>query len=270
MPEERSVLVERQGTLGRIALNRPEARNPMDRTTAEGILDGLRAQLADPEVRSVVITGRGDAFCAGGDLGQMGQLHKLSGIDAYEWPGPIVDAQQLMLKADKPVIAAVNGPAYAGGMGLAGMCDIVLAVRSATFAMPEVTIGLFPMIIVAQLARSLPRKRLLEMMLTGDPIGAEEAHALGFVNRLADDADELEEHVQAYARKFEKVSPTAVRLGRRAFNLMADITADQALEAAQFLNVSLLLGDDFKEGAAAFLEKRKPKWSTGDHRRKQG
>jgi methylglutaconyl-CoA hydratase len=265
-----TVLVERDGTLGRVVLNRPEARNPMDRTTAEGILKGMRAHFADPAVRSVVITGRGEAFCAGGDLGEMGQLHKLSGVDAYEWPGPIVEAQQLMLKADKPVIAAVNGPAYAGGMGLAGMCDIVLAVRSATFAMPEVRIGLFPMIIVAQLARSLPRKRLLEMMLTGDPIDAEEAHALGFVNRVAADAEELEAQVQAYARKFEKVSPAAVRLGRRAFNLMADITADQALEAAQFLNVSLFLGDDFKEGAAAFLDKRKPKWSQGGQGRKDG
>jgi enoyl-CoA hydratase/carnithine racemase len=267
MAVENSVLVERAGTLGRITLNRPKARNPMDRATADGILKGLRAHIADPNVRSVVITGRGEAFCAGGDLDEMGRLHSLSGIEAYDWPAPIVEAQKLMLKADKPVIAAVNGPAYAGGMGLAGMCDIVLAVRSATFAMPEVRIGLFPMIIVAQLARSLPRKRLLEMMLTGDPIDAEEAHSLGFVNRVAADTAELEEHVQAYARKFEKVSPTAVRLGRRAFNLMADVTADQALEAAQFLNVSLFLGDDFKEGSAAFLEKRKPRWSQGDKKR---
>jgi enoyl-CoA hydratase/carnithine racemase len=270
MPAESNVLVERDGTLGRITLNRPQARNPMDRATAEGILDGLRVLLAEPDVRSVVISGRGEAFCAGGDLGQMGQLHALSGIEAYEWPAPIVEAQRLMLKAEKPVMAAVNGPAYAGGMGLAGMCDIVLAVRWATFAMPEVRIGLFPMIIVAQLARSLPRKRLLEMMLTGDPIDAEDAHALGFVNRVAADSAELEEHVQEYARKFDKVSPAAVRLGRRAFNLMADITADQALEAAQFLNVSLFLGDDFKEGAAAFLDKRKPRWSLGDQRRKDG
>jgi enoyl-CoA hydratase/carnithine racemase len=255
------VVVERDGTLGRVILNRPELRNPMDREMSEGILEGLQRHLADPEVRSIVITGRGEAFCAGGDLGQMSKLQSMSAPDAYDWPGPIVEAQKLMLTAEKPVIAAVNGSAYAGGMGLAGMCDIVLAVQSATFAMPEIKIGLFPMIIVAQLVRSLPRKQLLEMMLTGDKITADEARAIGFVNRVAPNIDELEACVQTYARKFEKSSPMAVRLGRRAFNLMSDITAEQALEAAQFMNVTLLLGDDFKEGATSFLEKRKPRWS---------
>jgi enoyl-CoA hydratase/carnithine racemase len=261
MSKASPVVVERDGTLGRVILNRPAARNPMDRDMSVGILAGMQQHLADSEVRSIVITGRGEAFCAGGDLAQMSKLHSMSGPDAFEWPGPIVEAQKLMLTAGKPVIAAVNGPAYAGGMGLAGMCDIILAVSTATFAMPEIKIGLFPMIIVAQLVRSLPRKQLLEMMLTGDPITADEARALGFVNHVAPNIDELEACVQTYARKFEQVSPTAVRLGRRAFNLMSDITAEQALEAAQFLNVSLLLGDDFKEGATSFLNKRKPRWS---------
>jgi enoyl-CoA hydratase/carnithine racemase len=261
MTKQSPVVVERDGTLGRVILNRPELRNPMDREMSEGILAGMQQHLADPEVRSIVISGRGDAFCAGGDLGQMSKLHSMSGPDAFEWAAPIVEAQKLMLTAEKPVIAAVNGPAYAGGMGLAGMCDIILAVQSATFAMPEIKIGLFPMIIVAQLVRSMPRKQLLEMMLTGDPITADEARALGFVNRVAPNINELEACVQTYARKFEKSSPMAVRLGRRAFNLMSDITAEQALEAAQFMNVTLLLGDDFKEGATSFLEKRKPLWS---------
>ena len=254
------MIVERDGSLGRITLNRPAARNPMDGETAAGIVGALRSHLADPAVRSIVITGSGDAFCAGGDLGEMSRLAGLSGSEAFDWPASIVEAQKLMLTAGKPVIAAVNGPAFAGGMGLAGMCDIVLAVRTATFAMPEVRIGLFPMIIVAQLVRSLPRKQLLEMMLTGDPITAEQGLAMGFVNRVVEDGDGLEAAVQEYARKFEKVSPTAIRLGRRAFNLMADVTAEQALEAAQFMNVPLFLGEDFREGAAAFLEKRRPKW----------
>ena len=181
---------------------------------------------------------------------------------ALEWPAAIVDLHQLMLTAGKPVIAAVNGPAFAGGMGLAGMCDIVLATRAARFAMPEVRIGLFPMIIVAHLVRSLPRKPLLEMMLTGEPIDAEEAYRLGFVNRVVEDDHALEAVVQEYAERFTAVSPSAIRLGRRAFTLMADMPAHQALDAAQFFNVPLFFGEDLREGADAFLNKRRPGWAS--------
>jgi enoyl-CoA hydratase/carnithine racemase len=182
--------------------------------------------------------------------------------DALNWPAAIVELHQRVLVAGKPVIAAVDGPAFAGGMGLAGMCDVILATRRARFAMPEVKIGLFPMIIVAHLARSLPRKALLEMMLTGDPIDAEEAFRLGFVNRVVEDAPALEAEVQDYARRFAQVSPAAVRMGRRAFTLMADMPAHQALEAAQFFNLALFYGDDLREGADAFLNKRPPGWTA--------
>jgi enoyl-CoA hydratase/carnithine racemase len=261
MAEWRNILVDRDGSLGRITLNRPEARNPLDNDSAREILEALEALFVDDRIRSIVITGAGDAFCAGGDLSQMVHFSDLSPAEAYGWPSFIVAAHKLMLTADKPVIAAVNGSAFAGGMGLAGMCDIVLAVDGARFAMPEVKIGLFPMIIVAHLARSIPRKHLLEMMLTGDPMDAAEAHRVGFVNRVAATREELDAMVASYAAKFEKVSPTAIALGRRAFTLLADMPASQALDAAQFLNLPFFFGDDLKEGASAFLEKRKPEWT---------
>jgi enoyl-CoA hydratase/carnithine racemase len=146
-------------------------------------------------------------------------------------------------------------------MGLAGMCDIIIALKDAQFGLPEVKIGLFPMIIVAQLSRSLPRKHLLEMMLTGDPMGAVEGHRLGFVNKLANDRTDMDALVADYARRFEQTSPAAVALGRRAFNLLSDMPASQAIDAAQFLNLPFFFGDDIKEGANAFFEKRKPKWN---------
>ena len=260
MTDWENILVERDGSLGKIILNRPEARNPLDNDTAYEVLAALEQHFADPDVRSIVITGAGDAFCAGGDLKQMGAFSSMSAEDAYAWPTAIVDAHKLMLAADKPVIAAVNGAAMAGGMGLAGMCDVIVAVKSAKFAMPEVKVGLFPMIIVAQLSRSMPRKPLLEMMMTGDPIDAAEAYRLGFVNRLAEDHAEMDTIVADYARRFEKTSPTAIALGRRAFTLLSDMPAAQAIDAAQFLNLPFFFGDDFKEGANAFLEKRKPVW----------
>jgi enoyl-CoA hydratase/carnithine racemase len=262
MSEFTTVLFERDGSLGRITLNRPEQRNPLDRVTAAEVLAAFERHLDDDRVRSIVITGAGPAFCAGGDLQQMKTFSTMSSEEALNWPAAIVDLHQLMLVSSKPVIAAVNGPAFAGGMGLAGMCDIVLATRGARFAMPEVKVGLFPMIIVAHLVRSLPRKALLEMMLTGDPIDAEEALRLGFVNRVVDDVQALETAVQDYARRFSDVSPSAVRLGRRAFTLMADMPAHQALDAAQFFNVALFFGEDLREGADAFLNKRRPGWTT--------
>lgn len=261
-----SILAGREGSAGHIRLNRPEARNPLDRTSATEMLDAFAAHMADPEVRCVVIGAVGDAFCAGGDLRQMSRFAEGSAEEAIDWPSPIVEIHRQMLDAPKPVIAAVDGPALAGGMGLAGMCDILLATRRARFGMPEVRMGLFPMIIVAHLARAVPRKHLLEMMLSGEPIDAEEAWRLGFVNRVVADRAELDGLVADYARRFERVSPAAVRLGRRAFTLMADLPARQALDAAQFLNLPFFLGDDLKEGTAAFFDKRPPGWiPSSDH-----
>jgi len=260
MAKWKNILVERSGSLGKITLNRPDARNSLDNATASEVLESLHHHFRDEQVRSIVITGVGDAFCAGGDLKQMHALSSMSGDEAYAWPTAIVDAHKAMLAADKPVIAAVNGPAMAGGMGLAGMCDIIVAIKEAQFAMPEVKIGLFPMIIVAQLSRSIPRKHLLEMMMTGDAIDAVEAYRLGFVNKLAEDKADMDAIVEDYARRFEKTSPTAIALGRRAFTLLSDMPAAQAIDAAQFLNLPFFFGNDLKEGADAFFEKRKPRW----------
>ncbi len=192
----------------------------------------------------------------------MARFRELPVEDAYAWPAAIVELHRLMLRAPKPVIAAVDGPAYAGGMGLAGMCDIVLATTRSTFAMPEAKIGMFPMIIIAHLARSVPRKALLEMMLTGEPIDATEAHRLGFVNHTYADRAELDIALDDYAARFTRISPHAVRLGRRAFTLLADLPAGQALDAAPFLNLPFFLGTDLAEGAEAFFERRPPSWQA--------
>jgi enoyl-CoA hydratase/carnithine racemase len=253
------VVVERRGSMAVLRLNRPDARNPLDRESSEALREALHAAFRDAGVRSVGITGSGDAFCAGGDLRQMAEFSSVPVEQAYAWPESIVELHKDMFRAPKPVVAAVNGPAYAGGMGLAGMCDVIVAARSARFAMPEAKLGLFPMIIVAHLARSIPRKILLEMMMTGDAIDAEEAHRIGFVNRVCDD-DQLDAELERYAKKFERVSPLALEFGRRTFTLLADLPASQALDAAQFLNLPFFLGSDLAEGVEAFLQKRNPRW----------
>jgi enoyl-CoA hydratase/carnithine racemase len=119
---------------------------------------------------------------------------------------------------------------------------------------------------VAHLSRALPRKLLLDLMLTGRPMDADEAGRIGFVNRVCAGPDELWAAADEYAGWFAQTSPDAVRLGRRAFTLLADLPASQALDAAQFLNLAFFLGSDLAEGAAAFLEKRPPSWVEGDGR----
>ncbi len=255
-----AVLVERRGTMAVLTLNRPDDRNPLDTELSTALLEATRAALADEEVRSVAIAARGPAFCAGGDLRQMQRLGEFSAEDAYGWPQAIVDLHRLALEAPKPLVALVDGPAYAGGMGLAGLCDVVLATGRARFAMPEVRMGLFPMIIVAHLSRSLPRKLLLDLLLSGRPMDAEEAHHVGFVSRVCDDVDALWEAADEYAGWFSQASPAAVRLGRKAFTLIADMPAAQTLDAAQFLNLTFFHGADLAEGARAFLDKRNPSW----------
>ncbi|TFV81246.1 hypothetical protein E4P40_16625 [Blastococcus sp. CT_GayMR20] len=254
------VLASRRGPLAVLTLNRPDERNPLDREMSAALLAAMADAMADPDVRAVAIAAEGPAFCAGGDLRQMKELGEMPAEQAYAWPEDIVALHKAALDAPKPMIALVDGPAYAGGMGLAGMCDVLLATERARFAMPEVRMGLFPMIIVAHLARAVPRKLLLDLMLTGRPIDAAEAYRAGFVNRVCDGTGELWKAADEYAGWFAATSPLAARLGRRAFTLLADLPAGQALDAAQFLNLTFFLGSDLAEGATAFLEKRPPAW----------
>jgi methylglutaconyl-CoA hydratase len=260
MTDRPPVRVERRGTLGLVTMDRPQQRNPLDPESAAALLAAFHELFADDAVRSVGVTGAGDAFCAGGDLRQMSRLRTLPVEEAMAWPTAIIDLHRLMLDAPKPVVAAVDGAAYAGGMGLAGMCDVVLATRRSRFAMPEVKLGLFPMIIVAHLVRTMPRKVLLEMMLTGEPIDAEVGQRVGLVNRVYEDREALFKGLDEYAEAFARTSPQALRLGRKALALLAELPPGQSLDAAYFLNLPFFLGDDLAEGAAAFLERRKPSW----------
>ena len=204
--------------------------------------------MADDAVRSVAIAAEGSAFSAGGDLRQMRHLAASPAPAAHGWPGAIVELHHLALQAPKPLVALVDGPAYAGGFGLAGICDIVLATPRASFALPEVRIGLFPMIVVAHLARSLPRKVLLEMMMTGQPLSVDDAYRLGFVARICTDTEALHAEADRYASWFADAAPDAIRLGRRAFAVLADLPAPQALDAAQLFNLAFFLGDELPRG----------------------
>jgi enoyl-CoA hydratase/carnithine racemase len=203
----RTILVEDAGPIGRLTLNRPDKRNPIGPATCGELVHALAALGARAEVRVVILTGAGAAFSAGGDLA----MRQAGAGDAPAIPpASLVDLLLAMHGLGKPIVAMVNGPALAGGLGLMVACDLVVAADSAVFGTTEIAVGLWPMMITAEITRSVGRKKTLEMMLTGRKLDAAEALACGLVNRVVP-AAELETHTVALATELAGRSPAAVR-----------------------------------------------------------
>ncbi|MCX5743820.1 MAG: enoyl-CoA hydratase-related protein [Proteobacteria bacterium] len=246
-----TILVDVTGPIARVTLDRPDKRNPINPATCGELVAAL-AQIRDTAtVRVVVLTGAGTAFSAGGDLSAMGAPS-----------GPTATLPELFLAMHdlgKPIIAMVNGPALAGGLGLMVACDLAIASDDATFGTTEIAVGLWPMMITAEITRNIGRKATLEMMLTGRKYTAGEAVAMGLVNRSVP-AAELESEVMALATSIAERSPAAVALGLRAFYRAADLDFEPALRMLEGELGRVLSLEDAREGIAAFLGKRKPVW----------
>ncbi len=251
-----SLLVDDAGPVGRITLNRPDKRNPLGPSTIGELVHALRHLCDTSSVRVIVLTGAGPAFSAGGDLGQMaGQ----AGPEAKIPPASLVDLFTVMHAGGKPIVAMVNGPALAGGLGLMVACDLVIAADTAVFGTTEIGVGLWPMMITAEITRNVGRKKTLEMMLTGRKLDAAEALACGLVNRVVP-AAELEAATLALANELAERSPAAIALGLRAFYRSQDMDHGPALEYLQGELGRVLALEDAAEGISAFLGKRKPVW----------
>jgi enoyl-CoA hydratase/carnithine racemase len=240
-----------------ITLSDPARRNPLSVETMEALLSATRRAVDDPDVRVLVYTGAGDrAFSAGGDL---------SGSfvdDPVGWHrarGVFADLFRLMLRGGKPTVARVNGDALAGGFGLAIACDVTVCVDDAKLGAPEIGVGLWPMMISALLARVMPRKSALELMLTGRLIDAKEAHRLGAVSRIVTRA-QLDRVVDEMVDALQATSAATLMIGRDSYFGMADLDFDAALDRLQTGLTAVAMSEDATEGIAAFLEKREPRW----------
>ncbi len=248
MGEYATILVDDTGPVAKITLNRPDRRNPLSPLLFGELIAALRAVPS----RVVVITGAGTAFSAGADLAMAGT--KPEGPTAS-----LVDLLLAMHELGKPIIAMVNGPALAGGLGLAVACDLVVAADTAVFGTTEIAVGLWPMMITAEIARSVGRKRTLEMMLTGKKLDAAEALACGLVTRVVP-AAELEAETMKLAADIADKSPAAVALGLRAFYRSQDMELEPQLRFLEGELGRVLALEDAAEGIAAFFGKRKPVW----------
>jgi enoyl-CoA hydratase len=244
------------GHVARITLNRPQARNAINGEVATALEAALLATEADDDVRAVVLTGSGqEAFCAGADLkevaaGRGKQLRTERGGFAGFVYAP----------RTKPWLAAINGPALAGGTEIALACDVVVAAQHATFGLPEVQRGL-----VAgagglyRLPRALPRHLALELVATGDPLQAARAHQIGLVNHLVP-AGELQDTALALAQRIARNAPLAVRESLAVARQAQDLDEARLRQLSAEGLARVAASEDLREGLQAFIEKRAPQW----------
>jgi enoyl-CoA hydratase/carnithine racemase len=252
------VRYEIAGSVARVTIDRPERRNAMSFSVMQGLRDAVTEAKADDAVRVVVLTGAGDkAFCAGADLGSGGIADGAAA--AHEGRGMLAALFRDLWELGKPTIARVRGYALAGGFGLALACDFVIAADDAQFGTPEINVGLWPYMITVPLLRSMPAKRVLELMMTGRRVDAAEAERIGFVTRVVS-VEKLDEAVDELAAALASKSPLIMRWGRESFYRVLDMDPDDALAYLQAMLTVTSASEDTSEGVAAFAEKREPKW----------
>lgn len=259
---EEPVLVERRGAVEWLVVNRPERRNALNGDVFSRLEAALETAERSDAVRVAVLTGAGGkAFSAGADLKPDTKYTALE-LEGDSLEHPYVRFARSVRRFSKPLVARVNGDALAGGLGVLSLCDLAVAADHARFGLPEVRIGLFPMLIVASLRRLVPRRRMTEMAITGELFDSAAALDMGLVNYVVPEAD-LDAKTDWLLQRILDKSPTGVRRGKSAMDRMWDMTEDDALSYAQAELALLFPTADHAEGLAAFNEKRKPDWDKG-------
>ena len=256
--ELKHLLYARRDAVATVTINRPDARNALSHEVVVELRAAFDEARRDAGVRVIVLTGAGSVFCAGADLNSF--RSEQPELDRHLQRRQLAELFLDMTRLGKPTLARVNGHALAGGFGLVAACDLAVAVSDAQFGMPEVNVGLFPMMIMAIVFRNLPRKAAMELMLTGKRIDAAEAVRLGLVNRQVT-ADRLDAEVGTLAAELARKSPIGMKLGLEAFYTMEDMSFPVAIAYLQDQLALLSLSDDLKEGVSAFFEKREPRFT---------
>lgn len=250
------VLYERRGRAAWITLNAPQSRNALSGPIIEGLEAHLRQAMADDAVRAIVLTGTGPAFCAGADL-------KSGGGQAAQGGGarnPFVEILRLIWDGPKPVIAAVNGHAFGGGVGLTAVADIAIAVESAKFAFSEVRIGVIPAMISVVVLPKIGVHHGMRLFLTGETFGAAAARDYGLIHKVVAPA-ELAGAVQAEIDAIALGGPNAVREAKRLVRAVPHLSMDDAFAYTQEKIAALFASPEAAEGMMAFAAKRKPGWA---------
>jgi enoyl-CoA hydratase len=252
-----SLLLDRDGPVATVTFNRPHVRNALNAETLAALRDTILALKADDGVRVVILTGKGKAFVAGADINELA-VQTPTSARAFALDGQHVFAAVEQL--GKPVIAAINGYALGGGCELAMACTIRLAADTALIGQPEINLGIIPGYAGSQrLARLVGKGKAMELLLTGAPVSAAEAHRIGLVNRVVG-VSALMNEVRALADQLARNAPIAMRYILDVVNRGLEMPLAEAADYEATLFGLIAATDDMREGTRAFLDKRKPEF----------
>jgi methylglutaconyl-CoA hydratase len=252
--------IVRDGPIARLTLNRPDMRNAFDETLIAALTAAVREAAEDPGVRVLLLTGAGKAFCAGGDLNWMRKMATLTDAENHADAAKLARMLHAIWSCPKPVVACVNGDAYAGGMGLVSACDIAIAADSAHFCLSETRLGLLPATISPYVLRAMGERAANRYFLTAERFDAATAFRLGQVHDVAPLAD-LAQRAEALCLALCDNGPGAVQASKRLVRDFAGREIDAALIADTVERIAAVRStDEAREGVGAFLEKREPSW----------
>ena len=248
------------GAVARVWLNRPDIRNAFNEDSIAALARAFAGFASEPGLRAVVLGGRGKAFCAGADLGWMRKMA------SYSWDENRADAQALaemlwtIYRCPVPVVGRIQGDCYAGGVGLAAVCDILVASDAATFCLSEARLGLLPATIAPYVIRALGEQASRRYFASAERFSAAQAHALGFVHELCT-ADTLDAKVDELVSGLVGNGPMAVRACKKLVQDVGGLPIDDAVRAETARRIAnIRASDEGREGVQSFLQKRKPSW----------
>ena len=255
-----TIKLETRGKVAWVILNRPDVRNAFNNVMIAEIADAFRAINTRKDLRVVVVTGEGNAFCAGADLKWMGGVLKYSYEENLKDSLNLAEMFHLMFTCPLPTIARVNGPAIGGGCGIAAVCDIVIASEKALFSLSEVKLGLVPACISPYVIRRMGDKNCREYFLTGERLTAEKALVAGLANQVVPD-DKLDEAVNARIEQLLSSGPEALAWCKQLLEKAPEIAEPDVGKYTAEVIARLRMSAEGQEGMKAFFEKRKPKWA---------
>lgn len=248
-----------EGRVATLTLNRPEKRNAISFELIDDLVQALN-EVAKSDAIVLIVTGAGRAFCSGMDLDNLKALLGRSPEQNLQDSQTMVQLFRSLYEFPKVTIAAVNGPAIAGGTGLALLCDFTLAVPDAKFGYTEVRIGFVPAIVSTFLLRQVGEKQARDLLLTGRIFGSEEAARMGLINEIVP-ADNLMSRARELAELLMENSASSLRATKQLLTDHARLELDAHIDAAVRENAAIRSTADFREGISSFLEKRKPVWT---------
>jgi len=256
--------IQRQGAVARVWLNRPDVRNAFNDSVIAELTAAFRELGADASLRAIVIGGHGKAFCAGGDLNWMRAMAD------YSWEQNRADAQALadmlytLYTCPLPLVGRVHGDCYAGGVGLASVCDVLVAAEGMHFCLSEARLGLLPATIGPYVVRALGEQASRRYFISAERFSAAEAHRLGFVHELAT-AETIDAKVDAIVQTLVANGPAAVKASKKLVQDLAGQPLTAALRADTARRIAdIRASDEGREGVQSFLNKRTPRWQASE------